>query len=221
MRPWSRLCRRSLVARRVRLDVERGVRYIFNEVRFTGLQALEEDAARQYFMGEPVLLSRKSSRVYSPALLRRAVNTLEAELQRLGYAEAQVTADAEQINRETGEVDVVIEVSQGPRWLVTSLRTEGGGDINGAIESMDDFTGEPWSELWQQKVATEIRNYFYKRGFPDAKVRLEPDAGEARAGVKAVAAVARINTGEAVTVGKPAHRGCKKDSRDRFAAKNW
>ena len=201
---------RSLVARRVRLDVERGVRFVFDEVRFTGLQALEEDAARQYFMGEPVLLSRKSSRVYSPALLRRAVNTLEAELQRLGYAEARVTADPGQLNRETGEVDVLIEVSQGPRWLVTSLRTEGGGDLNGAIESLDDFTGEPWSQLWQQKVATEIRNYFYKQGFPDAKVRLEPDAGEALAGVKAVAAVARIDTGAAVTVGTPRIEGAKK-----------
>jgi outer membrane protein assembly complex protein YaeT len=201
---------RSLVATRLRLDVERGVRFVFDEVRFTGLQALEEDVARQFFMGEPVLISRKASRVFSPALLRRAVNTLEGELQRLGYAEARVTADAVQMNHENGEVDVTIEVTQGPRWLVTAVRTEGADEMNGAISSLQDFTGQAWSQLWQQNVTTEIRNHFYARGFPDATVRLSPDAGEARAGVKAVAVIARVNTGPAVTVGHARIEGAEK-----------
>ena len=83
---------RSIVARRLRLDVKRGVRFVFEEVNFTGLQAIEEEVARQFFMGEAVLIARDSSRVYSPAQLRRAVNSLEGELHRLGYADARVSA---------------------------------------------------------------------------------------------------------------------------------
>jgi outer membrane protein assembly complex protein YaeT len=201
---------RSIVAKRVRLDVDPGVRFVFEAVNFSGLQALEEDVARQFFMGEPVLISRKSSRVYSPALLRRAVTNLEQELQRLGYTEARVTAEDLRMDRKTGEVDVKVAVVQGPRWLVTAVRVEGVGNMAEVFPSMQNFTGEPWSELWRQNVATEIRNHFYRRGYPDVTVRVEPDAGEARAGAKAVAVVARVNTGPAVTVGEPRIEGAVK-----------
>ena len=73
---------RDLAARRVRLRVEEGVRYVFEEIRFSGLQALEEEVARQFFVGEAVLLSRRATRIYSPSRLRTAATNLERELQR-------------------------------------------------------------------------------------------------------------------------------------------
>lgn len=193
---------RSIVARRLRLNVERGVRYVFKEVNFTGLQALEEEVARQFFMGEAVLIARDASRIYSPSQLRRAVNSLEGELHRLGYAEARVSAAEVRVDKETGDVQADISVVQGPRWLVTAVRLEGAPAMNESIPSLQNFVGESWSRLWQQNVATEIRNHFYKRGFPDASVKIEPEPGEARAGVKPVAVVARVETGPAVTVGQ-------------------
>lgn len=198
---------RSAVASRVRLRVKQGVRFVFDQVRFTGLQALQEQAARQFFMGEAVLISRKSSRIYSPAQLRQAVTSLERELQRLGYAEAKANAQDVRVDHRTGNVQVDVSVVQGARWLVTSVRTEGAGEEGGAIPSLQNFAGQSWSQLWQQNVTTEIRNHFYRLGFPDATVRLEPDAGEARVGVKAVAVVARVTPGQSVKVGNVRFEG--------------
>ncbi|HTO02570.1 MAG TPA: POTRA domain-containing protein, partial [Opitutus sp.] len=203
---------RSIVARRLRLNVTRGVRFVFEQINFTGLQALEEEVARQFFMGEAVLIARDASRIYSPAQLRRAINNLEGELHRLGYADARVSAPDVRVNHETGKVQAEISVAQGPRWLVTAVRLEGAPEMNETIPSLENFVGESWSRLWQQNVATEIRNHFYERGFPDASVKIEAEPGEARAGVRPVAVVARVDTGPAVTVGQVRIEGAVKTS---------
>ena len=203
---------RSSTATHVKLRVEEGQRYAFEEVRFKGLQALEEEVARQFFMGEAVLISRESTRIYSPARLRAAGTSLERELQRLGYAEARVTTPDVRLDKETGSVQVDVLVEQGARWLVTGVQIEGAENLRPAIALLDDFVGQAWSQLWQQNVATEIRNHFYRLGYPDVTVRLTPNAGDVRAGVRAVAVQARVLPGEAVRIGEIRFEGAVRTS---------
>ena len=93
---------------------------------------------------------------------------------------------------------------------MTAVRLEGAPEVKVTIPSLENFVGESWSRLWQQNVATEIRNQFYARGYPDTSVKIEAEPGEARAGVKPVAVVARVNTGPAVTVGQVRIEGAVK-----------
>jgi outer membrane protein assembly complex protein YaeT len=203
---------RTAVAKSVTLLVDEGVRFVFDDVRFTGLRVLQEEVARQFFMGEPVLISRKAARVYSPSKLRHALGNLEQELQRLGYADARVTTKNLSVDRATGKVRVEVAVEQGARWLVTSVRLEGAEAENNKIPALQNFTGQAWSPLWQQNVTTELRNHFWHLGFPDVTVQIRPEAGDAVAGVKAVAVTAQVKPGEAVKVGPVHFVGARKTS---------
>jgi len=200
---------RSAVARRLVLRIKPGVRFLFDQVHFSGLQALKEEVARQFFIGEQVLIGGKGNRVYSPSKLRGSVTNLERELQRLGYADAKATAQNLRLDHHTGKVDVDISVDQGPRWMVTGVRAEGAEDLEKSVPALRNFSDQPWSQLWQQNVATEIRNHFYHLGFPDATVRLTPEAAEAHNGVRNVTVVARVTPGEAVHIGQVKFEGAK------------
>lgn len=207
---------RSLEARRLELEVERGVRYRFTRVRFNGLQAVPAEEAETFFLGERVLIGRGAAQAYSPARLNRAVSGLEAELRRLGYAEATVRASDVRLDDRTGEVEVDVDVVEGARWEATGLRTEGAESEVGGL-SLQPFVGQPWTQYWEQDVAEAIRNHFYRKGYADVRVRMSRTTGAPLNGVKHVEALARIEPGPRVTVGEVRFEGAQKTSRTVLA----
>ncbi len=199
---------RSLTARGVEFRVRRGVQYRFRNVEITGLQVMPEESAREYFTGEKVLVARASARVYSPAHLQRGVDAMQNELQRRGYAEAQVQAKNLRVDDATGNADVDIVVTEGPRWEVSAVELEGEGDRT-EIPELRTFVGQPWSQFWQQDVLAAIRNHFYRLGHPDVHARLRPKVGPVQNGVRPVQVFAQVNPGPEVHVGEVRFEGAK------------
>ncbi len=202
---------RPFAARRLVLRVRKGVRYIFDHITVHGLRALPKEAGVEYFLGEKVLVRRGAARAYAPGHLQRALDSLQNELRRRGYADASVTASKVRIDDKTGSVDVDVEVNEGPRWEVTSLRLEGVPKTD-ELASLNLFVGQPWSRFWQQDVISAIREHFYQKGHPDLTVRLDRDIGEERNGVRPVTVVAHVNPGPEVRVGQVRFEGAGKTS---------
>lgn len=200
---------REVQAKGVRFDLEPGVRYRFDHVEFRGLHAIPEETAREFFLGERVLIARGSANLYSPARFNRGLDGLENELRRLGYAESAVRAGEVRPDDRSGHVDVTIEVTEGARWRVTGLRSEVAGD-DAIPMPLQDFVGAPWTRYWEQDVAEVIRNRYYRRGYPDARVRLERQVGPAVNGVRPVEVVAQIEPGQAVKIGQVQFEGIDK-----------
>ena len=199
----------SVIARRVVLRIKPGVRFLLDRVNFEGLRALKEDIARQFFIGEAVLSGGKADRVYSPARLRSGVTNLERELQHLGYADAKVSSQNLKIDRASGKVQVDIVVDQGPRWVVSTVKVEGAGELETSIPNLKEFQGQAWSQLWQQNVTTEIRNHFYHQGYPDVSVRLTASPSPVEDAVKSVTVTAKVTPGPLVHVGEVKIEGAK------------
>ncbi|MEO6005283.1 MAG: BamA/TamA family outer membrane protein [Opitutus sp.] len=199
----------SVVAQRALLRIEPGVRFILDRVGFSGLHALKEPLARQFFIGETVLIGGKADRVYSPARLRSGLTNLERELQRLGYADAKAMSQNLQIDRKTGKVQVDVVVDEGERWMVDTVQVEGAGELETSIPTLKDFEGQAWSQLWQQNVTTSIRNNFYHLGYPDVSVRLTPEVSATEAGFKKIRVVAKVTPGPLVRVGEVKIEGAK------------
>jgi outer membrane protein insertion porin family len=193
---------RPLEARAVTFEVRRGPRFVLQEITFTGLAALSPEKARTFFVGEGMLISLDSERIYSPGRLQRSVTSLEAELRQRGYAEATVASDHLVVDEVTGKAQVNIVVNEGPLWQVTALRFDvaDGGEPPSLVEM--GRTGRPWSSLWRQDLLTAIRRWYYERGHPDVQVQITPDAAPAVAGSRAVAVVAAITPGSKVQVGQ-------------------
>ena len=193
---------RPLVAREVTFHVTKGVRYHVSEARISGLHVFPTETARGYFMPGQALYATGEARAYTPARLRRAVEAVQEELQQRGYAEARVRTDDVQIDDKTGKVTLAVEVVEGPRWEVGSLRFVGGEDTGVVIDFGWQFEHRPWTQLWQQDVRERVRHSFYAKGYPEIAVTLARQAGAESEGVKPVEVTATIVPGPHVTVGQ-------------------
>lgn len=193
---------RPLSVTTVELEIDRGVRSTFHEVRFTGLTAIPGDEAEGVFLPGDTLWLVAAERAYSPGRLRRGLDVLQEQLQQLGYAEARLITENLVVDEDTGRVTLDVVVTEGPLWRVDSLRHAGNGATEVALEGLDDRTGVPWNFLWQQDVSAAIRQQYYQAGYPDVAVRLTREAGPALEGGRPVQAIAEITPGPQVRVGE-------------------
>lgn len=191
---------RNIAAPKVVYLVRKGRRYTVGTVTFVGLTAMRPDQARTYFRGEG-LLAVPTERAYSPDGLRRSADNLLNELQRRGYAEAEVTAAAGRVDPKTHVAHIVVTVRQGPLWRPSALRITvvGPGPTPPDLETKK--YGRPWSVWWRHDAESDLRRWYFQRGYADARVTLAAEPGEPRDGVREVRVDARIETGPEVRLG--------------------
>lgn len=191
---------RMLQARAVAFAVERGRQVRLSRIDFTGLQAMQEADARAFFLGENMLVPLPDARVYSPGRLQRGASNLQEEFLQQGYAEAVVTVGEVHIDHAAGTATAQVKVDEGLPWVVTELRFAVARD--GEAPGIKPLAGEPrWTSVWRQNISSDIRRWYYERGFPDARVRLVPEAAPPADGRRKVTVTARIEPGPAVRLG--------------------
>jgi outer membrane protein assembly complex protein YaeT len=192
---------RPLTATTAVFHVERGRRFAIRELAFEGLRAIAEKNARAFFVGEEPLIPLASERIYSPDRLQRSLSNLEESLRQLGYADAQVTAGAVEIDRTTGRVRVQVLVQEGRRWIVDKVQLVT-TDASAAPEKIEvSHLGAPWNPTWRQDTTTAIRRWYYSRGYPDVQIGLTVTTALQPDGTNGVSVVARITPGPLVHVG--------------------
>lgn len=197
----STLLPRDVRATAVKFEVKHGVRSVIEGVEIAGLAAMKTDEATGYFRPNQVPLVGTEARAYSPSKLRRAQESLAEALRQDGYADAVVKATVAKDDPRTGEVDVKVEVNEGPRWKVTTVKIEGAETTPVVIEPEALRAGEPWSRLWQQDATERVRREFYKAGYADAVIAVDGVPGETLDGQRAVDVTVRVTPGQAVTLG--------------------
>lgn len=201
---------RTLRARALRFKVTPGVRSHVVEVKFSGLMAVPAKVAQSYFRAERSIFSR-AGRAYSPARGERGRTNLQSDLQRRGYADAQVGDPLVRQDAKSGAVSLTVPVTEGPLWTVRSVRIEDGASPDTAAAVTAPLLNQPWSSLWQQNLVTAVRKDFYGRGFPDVVVHVaSTTAPEAAVDGVAVAVTAEVTPGEQVRVGSVRFEGAKR-----------
>lgn len=160
---------RDIKIRKVRFKLNKGIQYYFRNLEFEGLQVIPEKKARSYFVETGMLLRLRSSRIFTPGHLNRGLSSLAEELQRLGYEQAAAKAASVRQNPTNGAVDVVVNVHEGPKFLVRSIRVETLGDDNKGGARMLR-TNHVYSSSWLQDFVQSLKATNYHRGYPDTKV---------------------------------------------------
>ena len=204
---------RPLFASHVEFQVDRGLRSVVSHVEVvpaeggvTGASGetwrggMSDAEVREFFLPREFGWGGESERAYSPARLRRAAGNLLDEFRIRGYPDAIVTAKAAPSARPSGEVEVIVSLLSGPRWEVATLAIEG---LEGTSVSFDPgpWMGVPWTSLWQQDVAEQIRRACYSSGYPDVQIGFERTIVSDTDGRRTVGILARVNPGKAVRIG--------------------
>ena len=168
---FRNLLPRPMRATRVRLIVDPGVRYRFENVEVIGVQDLLDDTtARELIVPKAGLLMMAGERLYTPEKLRAGVAQIELKLRERGYAEAVGRVTRESRNDETGAVDVTVEVAPGPIWRVMSV------DVVSPVEGVEvpsggAAVGRVWTSGLQQDLVEALRRAYFKAGYPDVRVQ--------------------------------------------------
>lgn len=209
---------RPLGAKRVEFEIEKGVRFYYEEVRFDGVNAMPLRDAAHFFIETDALIKLKENRIYTPEKLRAGLRNLEAGLERLGYESASATATNLTIQTNTGAVNVDIIVSEGPQSMVRSIQREVYGsttNVPPAIETVQ--TNLVFSRLWEQDFRQLLKREQYRGGHADARVEMEQTARELEGKTNYIDVVAKVWPGPVVTIHEVEFEGQKKASTNMMA----
>jgi outer membrane protein assembly factor BamA len=178
---------RDLLATAVRFEINRGRRYHLKHLSFTGLPALPEADARALFL--PATAWAGSSPPYYVNTFKHSISALLDELRQRGHAQAAIDASGLRIDHSTGRVTAEIKLTPGPVWKVRRITIN---DPLTAIATaeLQKLAGRPWSQWWQQDLAEQTRQLYFRHGYPDIRLRLEHTAAADDTTTAAAAATA-------------------------------
>ena len=159
---------------KARFHIQKGVLYYDEDVQFAGLTSIPRKQALSYFVQTETLFHVKRGSIYTPERLQRGLSSLTDALDQQGYKDAQVQGKELRRNDKTGAVRLRIEVLQGPKFIVHSVREEFLGEGASQAEMRRTvYPNKPYSKLWLQDFTLSLKTNEFQRGFPDASVKVE------------------------------------------------
>jgi outer membrane protein insertion porin family len=204
---------RPLEATRVEFKVHKGVFYFYKDVRFTGLETVDEKTARGYFVESAALVPSKRYKVYSPQRLAHSVSSLEEVFDRQGYRNAHVTTNVFR-NDQSGEVSVHVTVDQGLRSVARVVRQEIVREDETNTQVVVALVGMPYSPVWEQDFIQGIKTNLSHSGYPDAAVRLTMVRQETNNNIINCDLLAKVTAGPKIVLGAVKFQGRKKTKID-------
>lgn len=202
---------RPLSIREVEFHIEPGVLYYFNELHFGGLTSLDEKRARSYFVEVNALFHFKRTRIFSKERLDRGVSSLVEALNRRGFESADAKVIQLEKDEKSGQVDVLIEIREGKKSVVRSIREEFYfADTNAPAWGRTIRTNVPYSRLWLQDLTQQLRATNLHQGYPDTKVDTSETQRQTTNDLIAMDLLLQVRSGPQVRLGKVRFEGQKK-----------
>lgn len=199
---------RSLVIRRVRFRMIPGRVFYYDQIDglepvvTEGETVFSREALLRFYYPVRFLIHRRSWRAYTEQGFRRSnANLLEA-LRREGFRDAEVQSRVISMDESSGAVKVAVNLVPGPRYRIRDriiMVTEDNPDLatTVSVERVD----VPWSRVWEQDTAIEVRNLYYAKGFAEARCSLTIEVvAEDREEIR-VDAIAMLRTGPLLQTG--------------------
>lgn len=202
---------RPLRARRVVFRIQKGVLYHYENLEFTGLTAIPKKKALGYFIETSGLVPLKQNRFFSPQHLKTSVANLSQVLDRMGFEEAKVTVGKLEQDDRTGNVNVRIDVDQGPMFKVRSVRQEVFfPDTNSPPTDLrTNLLNKTYSKWWEQDYTHSLKTNYYALGYPNTSVAIKTERREPSGTNVTLDLLAQIQTGPRVRTGDVTFHGYK------------
>jgi outer membrane protein insertion porin family len=201
----------SLRARKVEFQVHRGVLYYYTAIKFIGLNAIHKEKAESFFRAVGALIPLRRSRAYTADNLRRGEASLKDALERQGFHDAEVKTARLDIDDHSGKVRVLVQVNEGMKWMVRSVRVETfAPDVEQPALIQMLHPAVAYSQLWLQDFTQSLRVTNYHKGLPDVAVTITTQKQELVTTNIQLDLLAKITTGPVVRIGKVEFTGEKK-----------
>jgi len=160
----------------ITLQVNEGARLALGAVSVTGIA--RDQARRLSRIYAAPAVRQRSERLGPPPFresdVKSGLANIRQDLNARGYWDAESRIVSREKNPATGEVDIVIEVTEGPRFRigeprVTSVDGRGVKLTGGAVEP---FVGRPATTRHINAMRLAAEELAVSRGYPDAIIRM-------------------------------------------------
>jgi outer membrane protein insertion porin family len=155
----------------VNYSIQRNQRYKLAHIEITGNKFFKDATLRERMYITPASFPRFRYGRYSQKLLDRDKETLKDLYRASGYREAEIQSTIDSNYRgKNGELGVVLEVKEGPQWLVGKLDFDGipESDLKTLEAKLQSSADEPFSEANIAADRDMMLSYYYNNGYPDA-----------------------------------------------------
>ena len=191
--------------------IHKGVLYHYKNLSFDGLETIPDKHARAYFVESASLLRLKRYQVYTPERLQNGLNSITDALARQGYEAATNHAEVLRRDDQTGQVDVRIQVTQGPKSVVRSVQEKIFYDkATEPSETRTVLPNRPYSKIWVQDFSQSLKTNQYHRGYPDTTVEFKTLERKVETNLILLDLEADVHCGVQVRVGAVEFKGEKR-----------
>jgi outer membrane protein assembly complex protein YaeT len=202
---------RQLRVVKARFHIEKGVLYYYQDLEFSRLKSIPEKQARSYFLETEALFHLKRARIYTPERLKHGISSLTDILDQQGYQNAKAEAKELQLDDKSGAVRVRVDVEEGPKFLVRSVREQLLSEGASQPELLRTIHPDrPYSKLWVQDFSLGLKTNEFQRGYPDASVDIKTLKQEQQQDRILVDLQATVKSGSQVRISGVEFQGYKK-----------
>ncbi len=165
----------------INYDIQHNERYKLASIEITGNNYFHASTLRERMYITPASFPRFRYGRYSQKQLERDKATIKDLYISNGFRDADITSTIDSnYHGKNGELGVVLEVKEGPQWLVGKLELEGmpESDLKNLRSKLQSNAEEPFSEANIAADRDMILSYYYNNGYPDAVFEWTQTPGE-------------------------------------------
>ena len=159
--------------RRVTFFVDRGDRYRLARLSIRGNRYFTDDTIRERMSLQPATRIRYRYGKFNAGLLEADKEAILDLYRSNGFRDVRVESTTNQNYRgQSNALGVIIRITEGPQWFVANEELTGGSaDDRAYLEPrLSSIEGQPFSEANLAQDRDTVLNYYYDRGYPNAKL---------------------------------------------------
>lgn len=152
-------------------DVNHGERHKFTSLTVLGNKYFDEDTIRERMQMAPSSLLLYYGR-FSQSMLNSDLDAIRALYLTNGFRAAKIESQVlDDCKGKTGDICVVINITEGPQTMVESLSIEGNKSFpqDQLRDLVTTTEGQPYSEYNVSTDRESVASFYFNRGFPDVK----------------------------------------------------
>ncbi|MBC2593679.1 BamA/TamA family outer membrane protein [Ruficoccus amylovorans] len=198
----------------VAFNIEPGVLFYFSTIQTNGLPDEITRDPQGFFYATDRLYVSEEDRFFSAGRLATGVDSLVLTLRGLGYRDVKAEGKVIAEDRETGAVDVQVEVNPGPLYYVEKLTLDApaAGDETALEDTLpEDQRLDP---SWLQLQAQKLRNRYYASGHPDVVITQEVEVLSDEGDIRRTHVTLKAEPGPVVRIGQISFKNAESVNRD-------
>lgn len=198
--------------RRMVIKIDPGTLYYFAHLEITGVEAITE-TPELFFYTTGFLFNTESNRYYSPGRKTSGIRSIITEFNRMGYLEAEIVEEVENMDPETGAVSLKLVFQPGPRYWIRKVETRTNQEGQPTVVEIEDFENTPFSSIWLQDHLQTLRRPWYSLGYPDVQAQIIDEQTEVEGNQIHVDLILEVDPGQLVITGHIEFEGIERTRR--------